>query len=160
MNQVVCACGYSSRTTSSGNHRISNALLPDNTTEQCPVCEMELFTTRTEAHNLLAEDDRTAVARAKERNGNDGEPLAVGIKGASGPRSRTISFAGEDVLGARLSVGTGHGRSRAEFKKKIMTACARAAAGKRVAPITGTMCSRTNTSEARGVEDVAVSARA
>lgn len=158
MNQVVCACGYSSRTTSSGNHRMSNALLPDHTTEQCPVCEMELFTTRAEAYNPLAENDRTAVARAKEGDENDGEPLAAGIKGASEPRSRTISFAGEDVLGARLSVGTG--RSRAEFKKKIMTACARAAAGKRVAPITGTMCSRTNTSEARGVEDVAVSARA
>lgn len=149
-----------------------SALLPDQTTldravvlktssKQCPMCEMALPTTGVE--DPLAADHRTIVVRRKEPEGNGtgelgaGESSITGTAGTSGPRRRAISATGKDTLGARLSMGTG--RSRTEFKEKIMTACARAAAGKGVAPITGTMCSRTNTSKAR-MRDVAVYTRA
>lgn len=151
---------------------MASALLPDQTTlgravvletpsKQCPVCEMALPATGTE--DPLAEDDRTIMVRRKEPEGNGtgelgaGESPTTGIAGASGPRRRAINATGKDTLGARLPVGAG--RSRTEFKEKIMAACARAAAGKEAAPIAGTMCSRTNTSEAR-VRDVVVYARA
>ncbi|KAL0638420.1 hypothetical protein Q9L58_002563 [Maublancomyces gigas] len=161
MNQVICACGYSSAT-SPGDYHTDNSLLSDRInldrmailktpSEQCPMCEMALSTTHAETQDPLAEGDRTAVVKMDEVRG----PPAVGITGESGPRGRVVGFAGKDALRTRPSVETG--RSRAEFKKKIMIACARAAAGKRVAPITGTMCSRTNASEVRA-EDV-VSAR-
>lgn len=162
MNQAICACGYSSAT-SPGDSHTDDSILPDRInldrmatlktpSEQCPMCEMALFTPRAETQDPLAEDDRTAVVQTDEAR----EPPAAGAAGTPGSRGRVISFAGKDALRTKTSMDTG--RSRAEFKKKIMIACARAAAGKRVAPITGTMCSRTNASEAR-VEDVVVSAR-
>lgn len=174
--QPVCSCGHNvDRAASSDDYRVANALLLDHITfnhtavpkpssKRCAVCEMALPTTRTrEAENPLVEDDEPAVVHMMEGNGAyEGVEIGAGegIGEASGPKRQAMAaarVARKDILGARLSVGSGW--LRAEFKEKIMIACARAAAGKRVAPVAGTMCSRASTSEVR-VEDVAISARA
>lgn len=56
--------------------------------------------------NPLDMDDKTTVVHRRGL-GIDEPGVAEPLSGSPGPRRRAISIAGEDALGARLSVGTG-----------------------------------------------------